>query len=152
MCLGMGTRGTNFQRFCSFVHITAVPTDPANLLVSLKDLARLNILAKGNVAVAMARLGDSDLTKNRSDFGEAFLFGHLCETRIHLGRFIVFAIGGFLKILFGGADHAGRKSRNDFDLATFKKLEQTLGMLFFLIRGFGKDGGNLLETFVLGLF
>lgn len=62
--------------------------------------------------------------------------------------FLVLSIRGSQKILCRRADPAGGKTGGDFKIATFKKFEKTLGMLFFLVGRLFKNIGNLYKPLI----
>jgi len=99
----------------------------------------------------MSGLGYGYFPKHAGYFLEPFFVCDLGKTRIHFGCLIIFTFGGVGEILLGGPNHTSRKSGCYFKVTALEKLEKPFGMLFFLIRCFEKNGGDLLKTIFSGL-
>ena len=117
--------------------MSAVAALPHLHFALLEDGGRLDVLQQGTIALLVAFLDGSHHTELGSQFLETFLFGSLCETFVHIGPFVVLAVGSMLEVLGGIADAA-------------EFLEPQLGVLLLVVGSFEEKFGNLLVAFLLG--
>ena len=85
--------------------------------------------------------------KQVGQFGESFFFGFFGKRGIHVGPFIIFAVGGIEQVF-------GRSG----DVVAVQRFEPQLGVFFFVVGGFFKNFRNLNKPFffrfgsVVGVF
>jgi hypothetical protein len=100
----------------------------------------------------MVFFGDGDIAHHGRQFGETFFLGRIGETGIHVKGFLMFAGGGFHKVVNRIADYACGERALDFHQAAFKEAEKALGMGSFLLGGFLEDIMNQDKAVFFGLF
>ena len=98
----------------------------------------------------MLSLDLGDHTERYGDLREALLIGHLRELRIKVCPLLVLASSGCRQILGCRTDNTSRISRRDLYHAALEELEETLSVLFLLLRCLHEDTGDLLITLFLG--
>lgn len=98
----------------------------------------------------MLGLDFRDEAERRGNGGESLLVGHPRELGVELGPLFVLARGRSRQVLPRRRYDAGRIAGRNLDHAAFQKLEETFGMLLFLIGRLEKDARDLFETFLLG--
>ncbi len=98
----------------------------------------------------MLRLDFGNLLECIGDFGEALLFGYFGEVGIEHVPLLVLPFGCRQQVFSRGADPAGRITGRNLQIPAFEEFEETLRMLFFLIRSFRKNTCDLLVTLFLG--
>ena len=111
--------------------MTAVAALPYLDLASREYFRRLNIMQKRAVAFLMVLFNGGYKAEFRRKLGEAFLFGGFGEAVVHIGPFVIFALGGMEEVLRCIAD-------------AVKLLEPHFRVLFFIVGGFLEERRNLL--------
>ena len=135
--LRMCTNGADLRSLGANYDMTAIAALPHLHFALLEDSSSLDVLQQSTIALLMTFLDDGYQTELGSQFVETFLFGSLCETFIHVGPFVVLAIGSMLEVLGGIADAA-------------EFLEPQLGVLLLVVGSLEEKFGNLLITLLLG--
>jgi len=147
----MGAGRAELRRFLAAHETAAVAATPHGFSIALEHGATLDFLAELEEALFVEGFGHGNAAHDIGNFREAFLLGGFGKGGVHVGVLFVLAAGGGLEILDGGADDAGREGRRHLDRAPFQKLEEALGVLLLLQRGFGEDVGHEHKAFLLGL-
>ena len=118
--------------------MSAVAAFPDREVIADEDNAAFDFLDQSAITLFVMLLDRADHTEFRGDLEEAFALGDLGEMLIHIGPFVVLAIGGIEKILDGG-----------WDSTAMEIFEPELGVLFLVLGGFHEDGSDLLVAFFL---
>ena len=132
------------------MEITAVAAFPDDRLGPGENGVGFDSFQERTVTLFVMTLGNADGIEDFGDGGETFLPGDFGKAGIEAVPFIIFAFGGGGKIGGGGADDTGGEFGIDGEHAAFKEFEKAFGVFFFLIGGFGKDGGNLHKAVFSG--
>ena len=146
----MAARRAHLGRVLALVHIPAVAALPFDLLVALEHLVRLDACEQSPVPGLMLGLDFRDEAERRGNGRESLLVGHPRELGVELGPLFVLARGRSRQVLPRRRYDAGRIAGRNLDHAAFQKLEETFGMLLFLIGRLEKDACDLFEAFLLG--
>ena len=151
--VGLGViTGRALGRSFFAAHKTAtVAAAPHCHMVALEHGAVLDFLQQLQETLFVEFLGNGNAAHDSRDFREAFLGSHFGEGGVHVGIFLILAACGSLQVFHSGANLACREGCGHFGLAALKELEQTLGVLLFLVGSFGEDVGNKHVAFALGL-
>ena len=136
--LGMGADGADLRRGGAHHNVAAVPALPDLDLALLKDLLGLHVPEQGTVALFVVLLNLTNGAELGGQLGEALRLGGLGKALVHIRPLVVLPICGNSQVLSSGPD-------------TLQFLEPHLGVLFFVVCGFQKQGGDLFEAFLLGL-
>ena len=133
----MRAHRANLRRLLAHHEVTAVAALPHGLLALFKDLLHLHIGKQRAVALLVALLDLADLAELLRQGGKALLLRFLREGGVHVGPFVVLALGGGSKVLRGIAQRAQR-------------LEPHLRVLLLILCGLQEDRRNLLVALLLG--
>ena len=117
--------------------MTAVAAFPDFDFRLCKHFRKFDILEQRTVALFMMLFDGGDEAELCGKFGEAFLFGGLCELLIHIRPLVVFARCGGSQIFGRIAD-------------AFELLEPELCVLLFIVCRLQKERRDLLVAFLLG--
>ncbi len=120
--------------------MAAVRALPNHVAVAREDEAFFDVLQQLAVAFFVFLFDFADHFKLTRDFVEAFFTGFLGHLSVHVGPFIIFAVGGSLQVSDG--------IRN---FSAHQILEPDLGVFLFVAGGFFKDVGNLDVAFFASL-
>ena len=150
MRLGMVTCRAGLGCFVALMQVTAVAASPDDRCFPVKNPAGIDIGRKVQVSFFMLFLSDGNGQEYSRNITKAFLLSNFGKTGIHLRVLVFFSGGGGFQIFHCGIDGAGRESAGNFDLSTLKELEQSFGVLFLLICGFGKYVRDLYVAFLFG--
>ena len=121
------------------VNKTAITASPGDLAVFLEDFAGIEVIQQVAVAFLVLLLGDADHVEDGGDLLEAFLASLRCEGRVEFRPFLVLATGCRLQVFRRGRDDPGGESGRDLRAAALEELEESLGVLFLLVRRFQED-------------
>ena len=117
--------------------VTAVAAFPDGLFAFFEDLLHFDILQQGAVAFFVGLFHSGHIPELLGQFGEAFVFGVLGEASVHVGPFVIFAIGGSGQVLGG--------------IAQFTQSGKPLfGVFLFIPGGVFKDRRDLFKAFLTG--
>ncbi len=117
--------------------VTAVAAFPHLDFALFEDGCSFHVLEEGAVAFLVALLDGGDGAELLGEGGKAFGFGSLRKVFVHVGPFVVFAIGGSLQVGGGVTD-------------AVKFLEPQLGVFLFVVGGLQEQFGDLFVAFLLG--
>ena len=151
MGAGMRTGFAALRSLGAFMQPAAVPAAPDHRLVALEHLLLLDVGEQGAIAFLVVFFGHGNRRKDPRYFRETFVARGGGKVRVHAGTFVLLPSCGITQIGGRAADDAGGEAGGNFDLSPLQHLEQPLGVLALLIGGFLEDGGNLLESFLVGL-
>ena len=128
--------------WCGFarVNIATVTAFPNRDTIFLENDAFVEIGEQLEVALLVFFFDFANFLEQGGDFFKAFFASFFGELGIHVGVFVVFAVGSSLEI-GGGVVYA----------AAMQKLVPNFGMLFFVVAGFLEDGRDLLVALFLSL-
>ena len=132
------------------MEITAVAAFPDDRLLPGENGVGFDMFQEGAITLFVMTFGNANGVENFSDSGEAFLTGDFGKAGVETVPFVVFALGGGGEIGGGGADDTGGEIGVDIEHAALEEFEKAFSVFFFLVGGFGKNGGNLHKTVFFG--
>ena len=88
----------------------------------------------------MGLFDSADFAEELGEVGETFLFGFFGEAGVHIGIFVVFAVGGELEVGGGVVDFVGVEG-----------FVPEFGVFFFVGASLGEEFGYLLIAVFFGL-
>ena len=138
VCLRMCAGGADYGSLVAYVDVTAVAADPDHLGIAGEYLLLLDVGQQSKVTLLVVLLNGGNAVKQECDVVKAFLAGDLGEFLVHLGPLVILTLGGCLQVLSGGAEES-------------QLLEPQLCMLLLVLCSLGKECGDLLIAFLLGL-
>ena len=139
------------RSFGANVGEAAVLAAPHALFGGLEHGVFFDGLGKGEEAAFVFHFGNGDIAHHSGDDGEAFGVGDIGIGGVHVGMFFELTVGGSLQVVESGTDHAGGEAGGDFHIATFKELEQALGVFLFLAGDFFESLGHFHIAVLLSL-
>ena len=122
--------GADFRRSGPDVDVAAVAAFPAVFAGADPDLSGLDVGKELAVAFLVAFFNGGNALELSGDVVESFGTGLFGETLVHVGPFLVLAVGGGLQVFDRGTDAA-------------EVLEPQLGVFLFVVRGFEEERGDL---------
>ena len=135
----MHTGGAQFRCLDTNDNVTAVTALPNLDFTLLKDLSGFYILQQCTLTLLVVLLNSGNQTELCSQLLEALSFGGLCESGIHVGPLVVFALCSIQQVLGGTGN------------TVMQFLEPHLCMLLLVISSFQEQGSNLLKSTLLSL-
>ena len=117
--------------------VAAVAAFPHLDFALLEHGGRFHVLEEGTVAFFMALFDGGDHAELLGEGGKAFSLGGLREVFVHVGPFVVLAVGGSLQVGSGVAD-------------TVEFLEPQLGVFLLVVGSLEEQVCNLFKTILLG--
>ena len=132
--------GADFGGLFANDDVAAVGALPNGIAVTGEDQAAFDVGQELLVALFVLFLNLTHHTELGGNFLEAFFFGFLGHTGVHVGPLVVLAFGCVFQVLHG-TGHC----------AIVKVLEPDLSVLFLVGSGFFKDGGYLHKAVFLSL-
>ena len=119
--------GANFRSLGAHDDVTTVAAFPDFNLALFKDLHGFHIGQQLAVAFLVMLFNGGNQAEFGGQLREALLLGGLGKAFVHIGPFVVFALGGMKQVLRRIAD-------------ALELLEPHLGMLFLVLGGFEEQG------------
>lgn len=136
----------DFRRFLRFADKSAIAALPPDLAVALEEVAVRDAAQQLQITALMLRLDFGNLLERIGDFGETLLFSYFGEVGIEHVPLLVLPFGCRQQVFGRSADPAGRITGRNLQIPAFEEFEETLRMLFFLIRSFRENTCDLLVT------
>ena len=127
--LRMGAGGAQLGGLDTHDDVTAVAAFPNSDLALGKDLSGLHVLKQCAVALLVVLLDGGDHAELGGQGREALLVSGLGKAVVHIGPFVVLALGSGQQVLSGVAN-------------AFQFLEPQLGMLLLIISGLQEQGSD----------
>ena len=127
----------DFRSFGTDNNVTADAAFPHRHFALEEDVLHLNVVEQLTITFFVGLFDGADHTELGSDFREAFFFGFLGKRCIHVGPFVVFAVGCSLQVSGRVADAA-------------QVFKPKLGMFLFIAGRGQEDFRELFIAFVTG--